>query len=346
MLRFIDGFKHYGTADVSKKWTNTSNVTVANTGGPTGGGYMYWNQIASCFVRQAFDEQRTWVFGFRHRWSGWQATGVLFGGNDILHFIGYGSGPQVEVSCDVDGRLAVSSGHGTTWTPAPVLSAGVWKYIELKVFISTAAGTIDIRVDGEDVINLTGINTNPLGVSAQTSTAIGIGQGQLNRPSGLTGPLYTDVYICDGQGSLNNDFLGDLEVQTLYPMGAGNNSQWTPTAGANWEDVDDPAANGDTDYVYASVVGDVDTYTYTDMTGVSGTIAGIQHNIFTRKASAGTVRIASVSRPNATDYDGEAETLSVSYRNLMSIEETNPETGIPWTVSQVNGAQFGQKVVA
>jgi hypothetical protein len=346
MLRFIDGFKHYATADISKKWTIASCAGVANTGGPTGGGYAYWNDMVSNELWQIFEEQRTWVFGFRHMWSGY-ATGGIFVNNDQLHYIGYGGGTQVEVVCDGTGRLGVASGHGTTWTPAPVLAAGTWKYIELKVFISTAAGTIDIRVDGEDVINLTGINTNPVGVIEQTANTVGMGKGRMNTPSGLSGPLYTDLYICDGQGSLNKDFLGDLEVQTLYPMGAGNNSQWTPTAGSNWENVDDPAANGDTDYVHASEDSAIDTYTYTDVTGgVSGIVAGIQHSIFARKASAGTVHVAAVTRPNATDYIGDAETLSISYRNLVSIEETNPETDIPWTISGVNAAQFGQKVVA
>jgi hypothetical protein len=38
--------------------------------------------------------------------------------------------------------------------------------------------------------------------------------------------------------------------------------------------------------------------------------------------------------------------LALSYQDFVSLEETNPDTGLPWTVSDVNNAQFGQKVVA
>ena len=57
------------------------------------------------------------------------------------------------------------------------------------------------------------------------------GQSDSVGPNGATTANYDydDLYICDGTtvpGEPVNDFLGDVRVDTLYPNGNGNSSQW------------------------------------------------------------------------------------------------------------------------
>lgn len=335
MLRFIDGFKHYGTADMAKKWSHIDGITIYNAGAPTGGGHAVFTGIQNAMWK-SFDAQRVWIVGVRHRWSGL---------DDSLHRIMYGSSLQIGLHVRSGGYLTVLRSTSNTEiarSAEPLLIEDAWKYIEMKVYISSTSGTVDVRVDGQDVINLSGINTNPLGITDQTATTTGFGTGWVD----ADGQGLTDYYVCDGQGSLNNDFLGDVEVQTLYPNAAGNNSQWTPLSGDNYTNVDESVSDNDTSYVYASSAGTIDTYEYDSMTAVSGVVHGIQHNIWARKAMSGSVSVAPVTRPNATDYTGESQTVASTYADLMVIEETNPDTGLTWTISEVNAAQFGQKVVA
>jgi hypothetical protein len=340
----MDGFRHYATGDMTLKWGTATGGGVSLVGGPTSGGYAYWTDNSYKRLARTLDDQTTWVVGVRHLWSGQYNSVLLSTGGDLLHCISYGTGVQVRSEVTSDGRISVTTASGTYTTSVPVLTALAWRYIEMKVFISSTVGTIDVRVDGDDVLNLTGINTNPVGIGV--ANTVGIGYNDMGHVYGNTAPRYTDYYVCDGTGATNNDFLGDIEVQTLFPTGSGNNSQWSPLSGSNWENVEDGTPDYDTSYVYASLDGAIDTYTYSDMTAVSGVVRGIQHNIFARKASSGTVHVKPVSRPNATDFDGDSVALSNSYQTILEVEEINPETGIGWTISDVNNAQFGQKVVA
>jgi hypothetical protein len=36
-----------------------------------------------------------------------------------------------------------------------------------------------------------------------------------------------DLYVCDSTGSTNNTFLGDVRVDTVRPIGAGNYSEFS-----------------------------------------------------------------------------------------------------------------------
>ena len=334
-LRFMDGFKHYTTDDVLKKWTNVEGVTVYPVGGPTGGGYLSWGGPGGWptrVLRKSLDPQATWIIGVRFLWPGAAMP---------LHSVWYAGSTQAHISVNGDGNIIVYSGDDREIgrTSAPPLTANVWCYIEMKVFISTTAGTIDVRVNGDDVLNFTALNTNPVGTLAGSATSVGMGSA-----FSLNGS-FTDFYACDGQGSVNNDFLGDVEVQTIYPDGDGFVSDWASLSGPNWTGVDEQVADGDGSYVYANVSGKMDLYTYSDITELSGVVHGIQHNVWARKVTSGTVRVAPVTRADASNVAGPSASLSQSYTDALSVEETNPETGLPWTISQVNAAQFGQSIV-
>ncbi len=69
------------------------------------------------------------------------------------------------------------------------------------------------------------------------------------------------IYDVTGEGDQIPEAIRALMVT---PDGAGNSTQWTPLAGANWEAVDDPdiEPDGDTTYVETAVVAQQDLYTH------------------------------------------------------------------------------------
>jgi hypothetical protein len=47
-------------------------------------------------------------------------------------------------------------------------------------------------------------------------------------------------------------------------------------------------------------------------------------------------------KTGGTEYPGSADTIvSTSYVTITRLEEDDPDTSVAWTVSGVNGAQFG-----
>jgi hypothetical protein len=153
--------------------------------------------------------------------------------------------------------------------------------------------------------------------------------------------------VCDGSGATNNDYLGDIRVECLFPNGDGASSAFVGSDGNsvnNYLLVDETVPNDDTDYVQGTVVGDKDTYAYQDLTTTAGSVYGVNIIPRHRKADAGGRTAVTVGRESGgTEADSSAITILDSYIYNYDIRETKPSGGA-WSISEVNGAQFGMKV--
>jgi len=168
-------------------------------------------------------------------------------------------------------------------------------------------------------------------------------QGNASRGAGSS---VMDFYACSDTGSDNKGFLGDIRVQAILPSGAGNSTQMTPSAGSNYQCVDEAAPNDDTDYVSETTAGEKDTYAFGNLTPTSGTVKGTQILISARKDDAGTRTIAPVYRPVSTDYDGTTVSIGNSYDYVRQVKDVSPATSVAWTIAEINGAEFGVKLVS
>jgi len=109
--------------------------------------------------------------------------------------------------------------------------------------------------------------------------------------------------------------------------------------------VDETTPNDDTDYVESGTAGDKDTYTYTNLTPTAGTVYGVQILPYVRKTDAGARSIKSIARHSGTEVDGPEQVLGTSFVYARDIREAKPGGGA-WSISDVNGAEFGVKVFA
>jgi len=243
------------------------------------------------------------------------------------------------------GRIQIVRGDGTVLgTGTTILTSGIWYFIELKATINDSTGSAAVKVNGVTEVTVSGVDTRNGGSAATADRVIFFSNGSVGGTFRLD-----DVYICDGTGSApTNDFLGDCRVQALFPNGDGNSSQLVGSDGNSVNNsllVDETTPNGDTDYVEGANVGDKDTYAYGNLTPTSGTVYGVQPNLYARKTDAGTRSIASVARLSGTEVDSAAAALSTSYLYYRDIRETKPGGGA-WSIADVNNAEFGVKVVA
>lgn len=340
-LRFIDSFDHYATADITQKWTSTAG----GGSGPaisSGNGRRSTNCMripsTSGEASKTIDAQATWIVGHSFKFS------ALDGSNDraFLSFLDSGT-IQVDVRMRPDGTIRVTRNGTTLATSSNALSLSTTYYIEAKVVINDTTGTMEVRVNGSSTgwINITGQDTkNTANASANVIKLSGIASGNTD---------FDDLYICDGSGSVNNDFRGDVRVDCYLPDGNGNSSQLVGSDGNstdNYQLVDESSQNGDTDYVQSSTVNNKDTYTFADMSHTPSSIFGTQLNMISKKDDSGTRSICSVCRSAGTDYDGDTQALGTSYSDYRNIRETDPATSAAWTRTNLNSAEFGVKVAA
>jgi len=344
-LKFIDGFDHYATADLTLKWNSIGVSTAIDaTGGRRGSGALALDAGSSKYVQKTIAAVATAVVGFALKYTGTPSQGYLV-------YFGDAGADQCGFRFNADGTVSFYRGTTLVATSSNSMSAGTWYYCEAKVLINNTTGTYEFRVNGTSTGWLAATGQNTRSTANNTTNGIYFNARAANQSSqgiNSTTVRIDDFYYLDTSGSApNNDFLGDVRIDTVLPSGAGNTTQFTPSTGSNYQCVDEASQNGDTDYVQDSTVNHKDTYAYADITHTPSAIYGVQVNMIAKKDDAGTRSVCSVVRSGGTDTDGATQALSaVSYSDLMEIIENDPNTAAAWTKTNLNAAEFGVKLVA
>ena len=158
---------------------------------------------------------------------------------------------------------------------------------------------------------------------------------------------WDDLYVLDLSGSVNNDFLGDMRVEAIFPTAPGSHTDFTPIgSGANWSAVDDATIDGDTTYVSGNAIGQMDTYNFADLSSVPSTIKAFQLSMVMRKDDAGGRIVSTQIRSGGNDYtSGRRLSVGDQYALYLDVWNQNPDGEVAWTGSTINAVQAGVKIV-
>ncbi len=329
-LRFVDGFDHYSLpSQLSMKYQTLSISDATFMTGRRAGSQALLFRSAE-WIAVTLDNQTTWVVGLA----------VYFVGNGteaIVRF--YDSAGDVQASVVVQTNGTIRLYRGTTTTSLAVsdlaLNLNTWYYLEVKINIADSGGLFEARVNEQVWATYTG-DTKQTSV-AGASRVILYGRAADN--------AIDDLYICDGTGSSNNDYLGDCRVDTIYPNGTGAHSSFTPQgSGTNWENVDETLMDEDTSYNHSNTIGHKDSFAFTNLPAITGTIFGVQACIGARKDDAGVRVVRPLTRIDGTDYEGGDQYLASSFLFARNIWEQNPDTSSAWVQADIDDAEFGYKI--
>lgn len=336
-----NGLSFYGT----EGWTLTTTTGLGTATGRFGGkccNISIGASSAAADISHLFDRAvsgTTITIGFALFTGG---SGNLLTNNTQFFQIRSGTG-QVGVIRFVNsgGRVVqmLNAAQNLGVNSTTILAEGTWYYIEAKWVYSATVGSMTLRINGVQEGTLTGINTGttvPNGIRILTA---GTGSGQSLQTA------LDDIYVCDGSGSVNNDFLGEQRIDIIAPTGAGNTTGLTPNTGSNWAAVDEAVANGDTDYVAASASGLHDTYVASDVPAGASQVAGVKSILYARKDEQAARQIAPVIRKSGTDHVGTTTGgLTTAYLHYTQLYDQDPASA-PWSVATVNAMEIGVKVV-
>ena len=268
--------------------------------------------------------------------------GSSFPSNKEIIVIGNAdSSPYYNFSIKVasDGKISACGGGNTllATTANPVLATNTWHYLEAKVVCHDTTGSYEVRLDGQTILSGSSVDTRGTGDSRYALFQL---QNYYQ--------CIDDIYICDTDGTINNDFLGRVVIEGILPNADGDSTDWTPASGSdNYAMVDDIPPDDDTSYVESGTEGDEDLYDYADLSTITmETILGLQINTDVRlNAVSGDIDLYQTVKSDSTSSDGAPTNIaSDDYEVATRILETDPDTSSAWTVSGVNAAQFGIKV--
>jgi hypothetical protein len=240
-LLWVDGFDKYGTVGsainpsdiVTWKYTGHYDEQMNIVAGSGAGNALQLDGTSQYLVTPQLTGNRTLIFGFAFRLANNVTNDQLL--VDIRspdmdgETIGYRQLRLNIQTVNGDNQIRANRGNtgiGTTTTLN--IQQSTWYYLECKVYCDNSAGTLELKIDGTTVLDITGTDT-------QHSSGYNWYSRLLWTDNGINHIQLDDLYICDGSGSDNNDFLGTCNVQTLSPS-ADVLTEWTQDFGSNLYD--------------------------------------------------------------------------------------------------------------
>ena len=191
----------------------------------------------------------------------------------------------------------VRTGSVTIGTSAAgVIPSNGFFYFEIGGTISSTVGTVIVRVNGSTVLNLSGVNN--FGGSAANVGSIGYGAHN----GAATPLLIAHLYTCDGTGSANNTFLGDVRVQYLPPASNATDVFTPQTGSVSYTPQSGGVSTNSSNTIYFTQV----------RAPASGTLTGLA--IYSNSAVSGNFQMAIYS-----DNNGLPGTLLASSATVLNV---------------------------
>lgn len=328
-LLFFDGFEYSSSGSVyTSKFWNNSGWSI-NSSNPRNGNYSVSGAGNPSLTFTS--NPATIIMGVGYY------NAATFPNNYFLRIYDGGT-VQCSLFINGSGQLLFYLGQGAFLhaTSTETLSLNSWHFIEIKVTIHNTAGAVIVNVNEVEFINKTSIDTQ---ASANAYC------NKLDFVSYDSSYLYDDFYLCDTTGSDNNDILGDCKVEGFIANAAGDSTQWTPSAGSNYQNVDDTQPDDDSTYNSDSVAAELDLYNI-PAADITGQIFGVQLSNYMRKDDAGARTVKNAIKAGTTTAYGSNESMADSYNYYHTIWENNPDDSLAWQDADIDSLQIGAEIVS
>jgi hypothetical protein len=341
---FMDSFDHCNTASllamtryeyVTDGWGGQAVITT----GRFGNGCYLRNDSRIAEIRKDLPVGNSGVVGFVLKQEALSTPMFEVNRGPLLLIEGATTHLQVGYSSNSPNILSVYRAGTLLGTGTISFANNVWVHVELKFTIGSS-GSYALRINGVQSVAATGVNTQNGGTGS-------IDRVSWKAPHDTT--TYRAFTMDDSVVQSGGDFLGDLRVEYLVPTGAGSRTQFTPSTGSNWQTVDEVPAV-DTDYNSSNSPGAMDLFAMANLSG-NGLVYGVQTILRGKKDDAGFRRVrpvlykASGSGDTSRYYMGIQSRVSDSFVNSpLQAFDPSPDTGVAWTVDEVNALQYGYAV--
>lgn len=324
---FIDGFESGG----DDLWDTENNAIVVSSAGlDMDGSYCLDLNYSTEYIQRDITADDEMYFAFLYRPT------HLTNSEQILTV--YNSS-TILANCQrtaTSGLIKAFGGTATLLiTGSKNLTINSTYLVEIYIKIADAGGRFVIKIDGVKDVDFTG-DVKPDANTQFDKVRLGSSVGGL-----YTTYAYFDNFIMD-----DAVWIGNTKIQALVPTGAGATTGWTPSAGNNWDCVDEKPAN-DADYVSINAVDTVDTYAAGNISGVIDSIKCVQIQSRARTDGAPTpTNLKLVARVAGTDYLSGDKTVPATEKGLYNLWELNPADAAAWEEADVNAMEIGVRSAA
>jgi len=203
----------------------------------------------------------------------------------------------------------------------------LWHYLTFDCnFGDPGADYLKVWIDGELVLDITGVTFSTTGAT------------DIQLPYAMT--QLDDIWL-----KSDHDYFMEAQILALFPDGAGSYTDFTPVGeSSNYLNVDEFEQDFDSTYNYG-VSGDKDSFAFMDL-DTTGDVHALVVRVFAKGEAGNADELRPFVIVGGNKYNGTSQLPSeVRYGYIQHIWDINPDTSVPWTVSDINAIQTGYEVV-
>lgn len=141
-----------------------------------------------------------------------------------------------------------------------------------------------------------------------------------------------------------------MTTETLRPNAAGDLTQCTPFGAVNnWDCVDETPSDEDTTHVGHDGLDGVSRHDLYNLPATSIPAGSTINSVMVYNRSC-TIILGKGSgrtkiKTNGVVYDGETYAPPTSYGDFSTVYANNPQSGVAWTIEEINALQIGVRCV-
>lgn len=329
-LIFTDGFENNTYNSTAPKWDGDQFSGVANST-PFGSGTAWYVSGSGQQPYKTFPSSYSGIHvGLAYMRSLSTATTVFLNLQDTTTI-------HLTLGIDSSGAFILQRGTTTIATSTLTTTHSAWHHLEMRATIADSGGRFVLKVDGVTFIDFTGDTRNGGNASVNRIT--------LRNSANAGRSSFDDLNVWSITDFTNDPWVGEVRIFSLSPNGAGNYTDWTPSAGSNYQNVDEAVSDGDTTYNSEDTASGKDSYAFADISG-TGTVVAVMLWGTTRKDDVGTRVARFLHRESSTDSFSSNFNLSDTFALTNWVLENNPRTSSAWSISEINASEFGIEMVS
>lgn len=352
-----EGFYHFNNyGDWAAKGHNGGGVnsTVLPTGGRDGRGCLSigLNNFVACVLPRAVTTLYAHIaFNVGARIANQTLFQVRNGSNSHVILLGNEDGSMTIYQTNPPFNTGQFLPFGLTAlanTGPNVYRANVWHHAQIKIKIGTSDGAFQLKMDGVEVFNISGIYTyGNAGFSNITQFGMG---GCPTAPQRFSDLLLVDEQALDafGNPSPYTGFVGDAAIYEFVNPVDGDLQQWLKNSGGfPFSDyVNQNPQDGDLTYLYdpAPAAGRAMSFSFPNSIS-SATVLAVKNTVCHRKDAAGfaTIRLLTRSVDDVNHFSPSMSTTE-SYKFDEIIADVDPKDAGLWSsapLTRVTDTQLG-----
>lgn len=350
MLRWMDGFEHYGLTEAymlegvggAAAWSDMAGVVLSTANPATGTHHLRMTAatVSSQRIRRALGQSKQ-VSGLGYRFAMTalpdteEDQPVTSGGiyMSLVEFRDVVNNEHIRVNLGTEGSVRALRGSTALGRSDPCVAAGGYHHFEAKAKIDNSTGYVEVRVNEVTVLNLTGIDTQNTANAENSQFRFGM-YPVLTSTVGTTQDT-DDIFAWDDDASdAENtvvDFVGDKGCYYLPTTADTAEADWTLSSGVSGYSLLDEVDPIDSDYIADSTGVARSIFEVAALPGNVAEAIAMMPVIRARKQESGSVTLRGGVVVGASESYTPDNSPSTEFAYMTPGPKTiDPDTGVAW----------------